>query len=247
MSNGAIQKAYRAGLENDPSPGDGPDDKLLDTITRKRNREELETSVRLGREYELTLGNSVQHLRDTLVLRKELNFMELEQEKGKMKLTEEARAKELEHERAKMAKELEHERAKMALADEARAKILAHEREKKLIHSSRVEPVVISPVQVKEPTITVQNVYLKNKSRFPQINKKQEGALLSNAGKTAKEAYKTKHGEFPSTKDENGQFMVAAYPLTEEGLIMDSLTQEYRKLMAGSTPALQKFFLIPTN
>jgi len=271
MSNGAIQQAYRAGLKNDPSPGDGPADNLLDSITRKRTREEMEICVGLGQDFELSLENSAQQLRDVIALRKELGVVEIEQtkakialmkenkhneialmqelkskeiekEKIKMELVNKARAKEFEFNRIQRDADLEHERAMIKLADETRAKILAHERAMRLIKSPRTEPVVITPIQVKEPTITVQNVYLKNKSRFPHLNKKKEGALLSNAGKAAKEAYKTKHGEFPSTKDENGQFIVASYPLTEEALIMESLNQEYRKLMAGSTPSLQKFF-----
>lgn len=249
-SNGAIQQAYRAGLEHDPSPGDGPDDHLLDTITGKRNWEEMEKSVSLGREYEQSLERSTGYLREAIVLRKELNILEIEQEKNKISVADEARAKELEFNCKKYAQELEHERVKMALAEENRAKILAFERTKRQIVSNpvlRTEPVVIAPVQVREPTITVQNVYLKNKAQFPKITKKQEGPLLSNAGKAAKDAYKTKHGELPSSKDENGQFMVAAYPVTEESMIMEALVDAYRKLLAGSTPTLQKFFLIPTN
>ena len=206
------------------------------SINRKRNREDLEMSVRLGQEYMLSMEKTTQYLREAIVLRKEFNCLEIEQEKTKIVVADEGRAK-----------ELEHERAKMALADEDRAKSLAYERAKKEIVMAPHEPVVIAPLPVNEPTITVLNVYLKNKARFPNITKKQEGSLLSNAGRAVKEAYKTKTGEIPSTKDENGQFMVAAYPLAEEPLIVETLSAEYRKLLAGSTPTLQKFFVMSLN
>ena len=224
------------------------------SINRKRNREELETSVKLGHEYVLSLEKTTQYLQQAIALRKEFNCLEIEHVKQNMELLDVSIEKEklklniIEESHAKeRVAELEHERAKMALADEDRAKSLAYERAKKEIVMAPHEPVVIAPLPVNEPTITVLNVYLKNKARFPNITKKQEGSLLSNAGRAVKEAYKTKTGEIPSTKDENGQFMVAAYPLAEEPLIVETLSAEYRKLLAGSTPTLQKFFVMSLN